>query len=539
MAAERGWEELRSTAANSDLAILGSEICQAYDVDFQHWLDSATTPLPETLRLNPLRYDYDWTKNLLAEIGGSEIQWYSAKGGAFHFPWYRGKPDDVNVKPIMQALHETGRVTRQEAASMLPIIIASPKPEETLLDMCAAPGSKTTQAMVAMEGKGLVLANEVHSKRANMLGTNIGRMGLPNAIVCRHDGRHFPRVPEPGFDVVIADVPCTGSATVRKNGGLWRRWKTTSSSGIQRLQIDIATRGARLLRPGGRLVYSTCSIDVTENEAVVAEILNNCPWLSLQNIDESILPGLHLYDGFSDWPELKNYGKEICDELTKCRRLPIGGEANTGGFFVALFKHEGEGEIADALIYDKEMKLKIGNVPALNEHTPTPIDHEMLTEISQKWPIEFDHYSLWKRGKRVCAGTTQMKSWLYELPIYGGKGRIWPGNNWHPLNIIHSGLPILEERSGTLRTKSAAMPILRDTLQHDSIELTNDQFSNWLTGPGPSREELKLGEEKGSVIISFDSDIGKIVVPGWLGELLTPMIDAKERLILEIQSRGL
>lgn len=535
MAGVRGWEDLRAKAAKSELAKLGETICQQYGTDLQDWLDIATTPLPETLRLNPLRYDSKWTETLLLEIGGERIGWYDADGGAFQFPWQRGKPQNDDVKSIMQSLHETGRVTRQEAASMLPILIANPQSGETLLDLCAAPGSKTTQAMVAMKGGGVVVANEVNSKRTNMLSTNITRMGLPNIVMCRHDGRHFPRVPDPGFDVVIADVPCTGTATVRKNSGLWGRWKPTSSTGIQRLQIDIAIRGARLLRPGGRMVYSTCSIDVAENEVVVAEILSNCPWLRLAKIDETRFSDLGLHQGFSDWPILIDYDAEIRDQLVNCRRLPIGGTHNTGGFFVALFEHVGAEEYADAMLYDRTRDMVTRTVPEPNEHTPIPLDENLKGKILDKWPISGDDFSWWKRGKRIYAGTPQLKDWLHDQPRFGGKGRMWPGNNWHPLQVITSGLPILEERSGSLRPKAAAMPILRDALSRGAMNVTSEQFNSWLKGPGPRREELNFDEEKGSVVISYDSPVGQIVVPAWLGELLTPMVDANEILILELQ----
>ena len=557
MAARRSWEELRAAAAISPLGELGRVVCERIGNDFENWLDIATTPLPETLRLNPLRYDAEWTEETLTERGGARIEWYSGDGGAMQFPWRRGKPDSEATRALMQAVHETGRVTRQEAASMLPILIADPQAGETLLDLCAAPGSKTTQAMVAMHGQGLVVANEPNHRRANMLSSNTNRIGLANLVICRHDGRHFPRVSEPGFDVVITDVPCTGSATMRKNGGLWKRWKPSSASGLQRLQIEIAERGARLLRPGGRMVYSTCSIDVAENEAVVAELLVRCPWLTLNDIDEGQFPGLDLARGFSEWScpdwvglgmaeldkpgqygfSLDGHEEDLRVELRKCRRLPIGSSGDTGGFFVASFIHTGVGEFADALRYDRTMQLTTRATPPANEHTPVPLDAEFKASILARWPLKEDDFSWWMRGKRIYAGTPSMKDWLHDPQRYGGKGRMWPGNSWHPLQVIHAGVPILEERSGGLRPKSAAMPILRSAVERSAITLSGEQFRQWLEGPGPRQVDLGVGEQTGSVMISAAGRGGKIVVPAWLGELLTPMVDANERLILELQSQ--
>ena len=89
MAARRSWEELRAAAAASPLAQLGRVVCERYGNDFEKWLDSATSPLPETLRLNPLRYDVEWTEEALSDLGGRRIGWYSGDGGAMQFPWRR------------------------------------------------------------------------------------------------------------------------------------------------------------------------------------------------------------------------------------------------------------------------------------------------------------------------------------------------------------------------------------------------------------------------------------------------------------------
>jgi len=101
--------------------------------------------------------------------------------------------------------------------------------------------------------------------------------------------------------------------------------------------------------------------------------------------------------------------------------------------------------------------------------------------------------------------------------------------------VLHAGVPILEGRSGGLRPKSAAMPILRRAVEATAISLSEEQFCHWLEGPGPRQVDLDVGEQTGSVMITAEGRGGKIVVPAWLGELLTPMVDANERLILELQ----
>ena len=156
---------------------------------------------------------------------------------------------------------------------MIPPVVLAPEDGQMIMDTCAAPGSKATQLAEAIPN-GLVLANEPSSGRINLLTSNKGRLGLSNMVVIQHDGRHIGRMPEPGVDGIVVDVPCSGTATTRKNRELWNNWTPKVGRSMFKLQSDIAYRAAQLLRPGGDMVYSTCSLDPIENEAVVCDILN-------------------------------------------------------------------------------------------------------------------------------------------------------------------------------------------------------------------------------------------------------------------------
>ena len=187
-----------------------------------------------------------------------------------------------------------------------------------------------------------------------MLASNRGRLSLHNVIIAQHDGRHVGRIPKPGFDAIVADVPCTGSATSRKNKDVWWSWSPKGGRTMFQLQVDIASRGAQLLRPGGMMVYSTCSIDPIENEAVIAELVRKCPWMEVVDIDESKVKGLVWHSGLTSWGPLDEEGKiaklpekvqffderylppneqELKKALSKTRRL-YPQDNNTGGFYV-------------------------------------------------------------------------------------------------------------------------------------------------------------------------------------------------------------
>ncbi|RRT42382.1 hypothetical protein B296_00046091, partial [Ensete ventricosum] len=195
--------------------------------------------------------------------------------------------------------NEVGNITRQEAVSMVPPLFLDVHPDHHILDMCAAPGSKTFQLLEMIHQSikpgllpnGLVIANDVDVQRCNLLIHQTKRMSTANLVVTNHEAQHFPtcsfikdhKEPLKGeeelsksnlqFDRVLCDVPCSGDGTLRKAPDIWRKWNAGMGSGLHRLQVEIAMRGIALLKVGGKMVYSTCSMNPVENEAVVAEVL--------------------------------------------------------------------------------------------------------------------------------------------------------------------------------------------------------------------------------------------------------------------------
>ena len=233
----------------------------------------------------------------------------------------RSKPLAALHAALVQE-HEGGRVTRQEAVSMVPPLLLAPEPHHLVLDACASPGSKTAQLIEAVGGgaygggrgadpKGAVVANDRDARRCNMLCHQVKRLASPALLVTCHDAATFP-VPGPRgcsvrspeallFDRVLADVPCSGDGTLRKAADLWRRWSPNLGNGLHPLQLRIALRCAALTRVGGRLVYSTCSLNPVEDEAVVAALLLRAGG-ALRLVDaRGMLPGLETARGLEEW----------------------------------------------------------------------------------------------------------------------------------------------------------------------------------------------------------------------------------------------
>jgi 16S rRNA C967 or C1407 C5-methylase (RsmB/RsmF family) len=245
----------------------------------------------------------------------------------------------IRRNPCLQQFHKwlkvqtaAGFVTRQETVSMIPPIVLNPESHHVVLDLCAAPGSKTSQLLEVvslptdetdLEPRGCVVANDADPKRAHMLVHQMRRINSPAVLVTNCDAQFFPML-RPGesvatindsepsqqyqegmFDRVLCDVPCTGDGTARKNPHMWREWTQGAALSMHPLQLNIALQGARLTKVGGYLCYSTCSMNPIENEAVVAELLRQSKG-ALQLVEKRHdLPGLRARPGWSTWKVLR------------------------------------------------------------------------------------------------------------------------------------------------------------------------------------------------------------------------------------------
>ena len=288
--------------------------------------------------------------------------------------------NQIRKVPVLARIHDflkrendSGGITRQEAVSMLPPMFLDVRPGHFVFDTCAAPGSKTFQLLemvhrgdVVTEPQGLVVANDTEAQRCNLLIHQTGRMRSPGLVVTNHEAQQFPLVrcskDDPGllFDRVLCDVPCSGDGTFRKAPDIWRRWHCGNGNGLHKLQVRIALRGAALLKVGGKLVYSTCSLNPVENEAVVAEILRQTRGaLELADCSDT-LPELKRRPGLRTWHVRDKAGwlaspadipQGVKTSLTRsmfpdaasdamplerCMRL-LPHDADTGAFFVTLF----------------------------------------------------------------------------------------------------------------------------------------------------------------------------------------------------------
>jgi 16S rRNA (cytosine1407-C5)-methyltransferase len=174
-------------------------------------------------------------------------------------------------------LHLFGNFYMQEAASMLPPELLQPQPGETILDMSAAPGSKTTQMAAKMRGRGVIVANDVQENRLWTLKSAIYRLGVTNVIVTKKVGQWFAKHMTERFDRVLCDAPCTAEGTSRKDSDALSYCSPENVVKMSRLQFQLLESAVHACKVGGRIVYSTCTLTPEENEGTILSILARFP----------------------------------------------------------------------------------------------------------------------------------------------------------------------------------------------------------------------------------------------------------------------
>lgn len=191
-------------------------------------------------------------------------------------PWEeKGYYYDESLSPGKHPYHEAGLYYIQEPSAMAPVHFLDPKPGEKILDLCAAPGGKSTQIADALMGRGLLVANEINRDRARILSLNIERMGIRNAMVLSEDSGHLAEVFEGYFDRILVDAPCSGEGMFRKNEIALTEWSPENVKLCAERQCEILENASRMLLPGGRLVYSTCTFSPDENEQTIYRFLKD------------------------------------------------------------------------------------------------------------------------------------------------------------------------------------------------------------------------------------------------------------------------
>jgi NOL1/NOP2/sun family putative RNA methylase len=253
-----------------------------------------------------------------------------------------GKENEIILENGLAALEpgELGRALEhllgyyyiQELSSVLPLIAMGLKKDERFLDLCAAPGSKTTQAGALMKNSGFIIANESSMGRMRILASNLERCGVTNVFITRKDGRDLCeglRRKDFQFDKILVDAPCSGEGTLRSSPKTYVMWNIKSIKSLSKLQKKLFAKAFLCLKVGGEMVYSTCTHAPEENEAVVSAMLEE--FKDKIEILDFDLP-IKTREGLVEWD-----GEKYDERVKLCKRV-YPQDNNTEGFFISKFR---------------------------------------------------------------------------------------------------------------------------------------------------------------------------------------------------------
>jgi len=299
--------------------------------DFENFLETIKNPPVNAIRCNTLKISVDELKIRLKNRGWKISQ-----------PW-KSNPEIIIIENDLQP-GELGRAEEhllgyyyvQEIVSMLPIIALKPQQEELILDLCAAPGSKTTQIASEMKNTGTIIANELSMPRLKILAANLERCGATNVIITRKEGEAFCQRlqkynSEMKFDKILLDAPCSGEGTLRSSLRTAEMWNIKTIQNIPKLQKNLFRAVFEVLKIGGEMIYSTCTHAPEEDEAIVNWALEE--FKEKIEIEKIFLPKeLKFREGIIEW-QGKTYNPKV---KLSCRIYPQ--DNNTEGFFISKFR---------------------------------------------------------------------------------------------------------------------------------------------------------------------------------------------------------
>ncbi|MBW2992442.1 NOL1/NOP2/sun family putative RNA methylase [Candidatus Woesearchaeota archaeon] len=291
------------------------EICP----DYNAFIESSFKYLRKSIRINTLKISIKKLKENMPDWIFKEIPWCDY---GFFIEHKEGRRDIGNT-----IQHSLGQIYVQEAVSMIPPIVLDPKSGDIVLDMCASPGSKTTQLAQIMKNKGLIIANDIKGDRIAALGINIQRCGITNCIVTQMHGQSFGKK---GilFDKILVDAPCSATGAIRKSFKTVEMWNPNMIKRLSQTQKSLIKTAFNLLKPNGTLVYSTCSVEPEEDEEVVDYLINEFDNAKVEEIKINIKKGK---------PILKFENKSYSKEVKKTLRI-WPQDNDTEGFFIAKIR---------------------------------------------------------------------------------------------------------------------------------------------------------------------------------------------------------
>jgi len=355
----------------------------------------------------------------------------------------------------------------QSLSSMIPPLVLSPEPGDVVLDLCAAPGSKTTQLAEIMKNQGTIYANEIANDRVKMLVHNMEKMCVTNLGIMNFRGEQLSNFFDNHFDKILVDAPCSALGILQKKGEVNNWWNKRHADKLSEMQNKLMISAVKMAKEGGEILYSTCTLTFEENELALNKILETYP-VELVDIELPV----------ASQPAFTTYrGEKLDDSLAKAHRI-IPWESGSEGFFVAKFVKTGRTERC------KPYKLKRENVKFFDISHPKFREHFVEIENRFGVPLEvLDQYKYFEKKNELFF---IKKEW--EMPDQNMFERF--GQKFGQI-----------DRNNYLHLKTYTARIFGDFITKNIVELTEpDDIKTYFEG-GTIRKDFGV---PGKVMVSID-----------------------------------
>lgn len=380
-------------------------------------------------------------------------------------PWIsNGFYYEGEIKPAKHPFYFGGLYYLQEPSAMTPAEVLDVQPGDRVLDLCAAPGGKSTQLGAALKGRGVLVSNDISNSRAKALLKNIELFGIPNSVILSEAPHKLVPHFREYFDKILIDAPCSGEGMFRKEPSVMKSWLEKGNDYFAKLQREILADAVQMLKPGGKLLYSTCTFSPKENEASVQFLLDQCP-------DMHILP-IKRYQGFGyGLPEKISGGDPSLRECVRIWPWRMEGE----GHFLALLKKDGK--ISE-------------NIPVALPPDPVLGKNKSFQEFLGLLGDSFDRSRIAQRGQ-----------WIQQLPDQP--------MDLDGLRVMRCGLLLGEVKKDRFEPSQALAMALSPEEYGNCIQYSaeDQRLVRYLKGETISAPD-GVSDTKGWVLVCMDTEAG-------------------------------
>ena len=439
--------------------------------EYTAFLETLEQEKHQALRLNSLKRGLDGIN--AAERYGSGIVWDFAH--LEKVPWAEtGYYYQACDQPGKHPFHEAGLYYIQEPSAMAPAELLEAAPGDRVLDLCAAPGGKSTQIAAKLQGGGILFCNEIHSARAKILSENIERMGICNACVTNETPERLAEALAGYFDKILVDAPCSGEGMFRKDETAVEQWSEAHVSMCADRQLMILEEAVKMLKPGGVLVYSTCTFAPEENEGTVSRFLHKHGEFRIEEVphDAAFAPGQ------AAWVDEPAPGIMHTMRLWPHR---LKGE----GHYIARLRREGalSAPMPQRVCHmGKAQPAKAGRIAGAAQKEPTADLQDFLVKELGLTPD-------WLSGQRGRVQKFGEQIYLVPVQMISMQG----------IKVLRPGLHLATEKKNRLEPAHALALALKGAQTDKVLELSQEEAQRYLRGE--SLSGLTGGEQKGWTLL--------------------------------------